>query len=86
MSYGLSYWMCSLPRSAWPTGALTFSAKAITSALGTLDAPAAEDRHLLRGVHELDQTRQFLVAGTDGGPIQRNREFGAGQGSAAPAA
>ena len=30
-SYGLSYWIHSLPRSAWPTGDLTRSAKAITS-------------------------------------------------------
>ncbi len=31
-SYGLSYWIHSLPRSAWPTGALSRSANSITSA------------------------------------------------------
>ncbi len=31
-SYGLSYWIHSLPRSAWPTGDLIFSANSMTSA------------------------------------------------------
>ncbi|CAM5297381.1 hypothetical protein SCYAM73S_04565 [Streptomyces cyaneofuscatus] len=31
-SYGLSYWIHSLPRSACPTGDFTFSANSITSA------------------------------------------------------
>src|SRR5690606_25810086 len=30
-SYGLSYWIQSLPRSEWPTGAFTASARAMTS-------------------------------------------------------